>query len=141
MAMLYANRGYISINNQRLVDVSRIELKVNRNARAVNSMTPDGYNTGFTQGQYELDMTFEISVENELSSPKLEMIDWASVSGQLTAAFGDNSDVWTLTGLFIKDATTSAPAPGEPVTKTYNFGALKILDQVGNSSLFGAVLS
>lgn len=141
MANQYANRGFISINNQKFVDVKRIELKVNRNARAVNTMTPDGFNTGMVQGQYDIDLTFEIAVEDLLSSPKLETIDWSTVAGQLTAQFGTASDVWTITGLFLGDATTAAPAPGEEVSKTYAMKGLKIIDNVGNSSLFAALAS
>lgn len=141
MALLYANRGFISVNNQKLIDVKSIELKLNRNAKAVPSMTVDGFNTGITLGNWEIDFSFEIAVEDQLSSPKLELIDWSTVSGQLTAAFGNASDLWTLANIFNKDMTTRSPAPGDEVTKSWNFGALKMLDGAGNSSLFGSLFS
>ena len=64
MALLYANRGFLSVNNQKLVDVMSIELKMNRNPKAAPTMTPDRYNTGITQGQWEIDFNFEIAVED-----------------------------------------------------------------------------
>ena len=141
MALLYANRGFLSVNNQKLVDVMSIELKMNRNAKAVPTMTPDGFNTGITQGQWEIDFNFEIAVEDQLSSPQLELIDWSTVSGQITAAFGNNSDLWTLANIFMKDMTERSPAPGDEVRKVWNFGALKMLAGTGNSSLFGQLFS
>ena len=136
MGMMYANRGFLSINNQKLVDIKKIDLKVNRNSKIVQSMTSDSFATGFTQGNYDIELSFEIAVEDQLSSPQLELIDYSSVQVQATAQFGNNSDLWTLTGLFIKDVTTSAPAPGEEVSKTYNFSCLKIISGTGASSLF-----
>lgn len=141
MAMLYANRGFLSVNNQKLLDVVSIELKLNRNAKAVPTMTTDGFNIGIVQGQWEIDMNFEVAVEDQLSSPQLELIDWSTVSGQVTTAFGNNSDLWTLANIFMKDMTERAPGPGEEVRKVWNFGALKMLPGVGNSSLFGKLFS
>lgn len=134
MAMLYANRGFLSINNQRLVDIKSLSVKVNKNARAVNTMTPDGFNRGFTQGQAEIDLTFQVAVQNSLSSPKLEFIDYSTTDVQATATFG--SDQYTVTGLFLVDSDESAPSVGEEVTKTYNMKGLKIIDNIGNSILF-----
>lgn len=141
MALQYASRGYISINNQKMVDVKRISYKITRGSKAVATMTPDGFNTGFTQGQYDIDLSFEVAVQDQLSRFKPELIDWASTNAQMTIQFGNNSDQFTFTNLFFVDVDESAPGPGEEITASFSFKALKIIDNVATSTLATALVS
>jgi hypothetical protein len=43
--------------------------------------------------------------------------------------------------LFIKDTEDAAPGVGEVVKTTFSFGALKVTDAVGNSSLLNLALA
>lgn len=101
-------------------------------------MTPDGFNRGYVQGNTDIDVTLQIAVQNQLSRPKLEAIDFENNDVQLTFVFG--SDQLIATGLFLKDTDDNAGGVGDEVKTTFNFGALRLQDAVGNSSLFNIEL-
>lgn len=134
MAVKYADRAFISINGTPLSDIQSATLRQNRNARAVPSMTRDGFNKGFVQGNRDIDVTITIAVQNALSSPKLEEIDYENADVQINFVCG--ADQYIATGVFLKDNEQAAGGVGDEVKKTFNFGALKLVDSVGNSSLF-----
>jgi hypothetical protein len=138
MSVRYADRAFLSINGQRIADLQSASLKVNKNARVVPSMTRDGYNKGFVQGNADFDLTCQIAVQTLLASPKIESLDFEV--NDIAATFECGSDSYTLTGLFLKDTDQSAGGIGDEVKKTWNFGALKMVDAVGNSSLFNIQL-
>lgn len=137
MATKYADRGFISVNGRPIIDVQSISLKQNFNAKQVKSMTPDGFDRGYVEGNVDVDVSCVTAVENLLASAKLEEIDYQANSVSLTAIFG--ADQYTVQSLFIKDVDESAPGVGEEVKKTFNFGALKVVDAVGNSVLFAGL--
>lgn len=134
MAIKYADRAFITINGARLVDVQSASLKQNKNARVVPSMTPDGYNRGFVQGNKDIDVTLTIALQNQLSRPKFESIDYEASDVQLTFICG--AEQFIATGLFLKDVSDDAGGIGDEVKTSFNFGALRLQDAVGNSSLF-----
>lgn len=134
MSTKYADRAFISINGTRIGDIQSASLKQNKNAKAVPSMTNDGFNRGFVQGNTDIDITLSLAVQNKLSRPKLEAIDYENNDVQLTFICG--AELFVATGLFDKDAEDNAGGVGEEVKTTFNLGALKLVDQVGNSSLF-----
>lgn len=101
-------------------------------------MTPDGFNRGFVQGNRDIDITLTIAVQNQLSRPKFESIDYENNDVQLTYIVG--SDQYISTGLFLKDNNDNSAGVGDEVKTTFNFGALRLQDAVGNSSLFDLVL-
>lgn len=138
MTIRYADRAFISINGARVVDVQSATLKQNHNRRAVPSMTPDGFNRGYVQGNRDIDVTVTIAVQNQLARPKFESIDYENSDVQLTFVVG--SDQYIATGLFLKDNDDNAGGIGDEVKTTFNFSALRLQDAVGNSSLFSLVL-
>jgi hypothetical protein len=138
MAVKYADRAFISINGARLADVQSASLKQNLNARVVPSMTQDGFNRGYVQGNRDIDVTLTLAVQNQLSRPKLEGIDYENNDVQLTFIVG--AEQFIATGLFLKDVDDSAGGVGDEVKSTFNFSALKLQDAVGNSSLFNLSL-
>ncbi len=83
MTTKYADRAFLSMNGARIADVQSASLKQNQNAKAVGTMTPDGFN---------------------------------------------------------KDVEDNSGGVGEEVKTTFNFGALRLQDAVGNSSLFNIQL-
>lgn len=133
MGMLYADRMFLNMNGTRLVDLQSASIRRNMNARAVPSMTPDGFNRGFVQGNQDIDVNAVIAVENDLARPKLELIDYKNNDVSITAVVG--ADQYVIGPLFVKDAEDSAPGVGEEVKTTFNWGALRITDAVGNSVL------
>lgn len=138
MSIKYADRAFISINGARLVDVQSASLKQNKNAKAVPSMTPDGFNRGYVQGNTDIDINLVIAVENQLSRPKIDGLDFEGNNISLTFIVG--SDQYICNNLFNKDVDDNAPGVGEEVKTTFNFGALRMQDAVGNSSLFNIIL-
>lgn len=138
MATKYADRAFISINGTRLSDIQSASLKQNQSAKEVPSMTPDGRNRGFVQGNKIIDITLALAVQNKLSRPKLEAIDYEANDVQLTFICG--AELFTATGLFNKDVEDNAGGVGEEVKSTFNFGALDLKDAVGNSVLFNLSL-
>ncbi len=97
-------------------------------------MTNDGFNRGFVQGNKDFDLTLALAVQNGLSRPKLEGIDYEANDVQATFICG--SEQFVLTGLFLKDNEDNAGGVGEEVKATFNLGALRMTDAVGNSVLF-----
>lgn len=134
MAMLYADRAFISVNGAQLADVQSCTLKQNKNAKAVGTMTPDRFNRGFVQGNVDIEISLSLAVQNGLARPKLESIPFDTADVQLTFIRGQ--DQFVAHNLFIKDVEDAASGIGEEGKVNYNFGALKLLDAVGNSVLF-----
>lgn len=138
MATKYADRAFISVNGASLIDVQSASLKQNKNARAVHSMTKDGWNRGFVQGNTDIDITLTIAIDNTLARPKLESLPFDSADVALTFRVG--ADLYTAKGLFLKDVDDNAGGIGDEVKATFNLGALKLVDTVGNSVLFNLSL-
>jgi len=134
VAMKYADRAYLSVNGARLADVQSATLRQNKNARVVPSMTNDGFNRGFVQGNTDIDITATIAVRNLEPRPKMESIDYETNDVQLTFVVG--ADQYIATGLFLKDADDNAGGVGDEVKTTFNFGAVKVTDAIGNGTLF-----
>jgi hypothetical protein len=116
--------------------VQSVSVKQNANRKVVPSMTPDNFNRGFVQGNLEIDITCVVAVENQLGRPKLELINYETNDVQMTIVFG--ADQYVATGLFLKDNDDNASGIGQEVKTTFNFGAIKISDATGNSSLFAS---
>lgn len=138
MATKYADRAFISVNGARIADLERASLKQNHNAKPVPTMTQDGFNKGFVKGNREIDISLSIAVQNQLSRPKLESIDYEANDVQITWVVG--AEQFVATGVFLKDNDDDAGGVGEEVKATFNFGALRLTDAVGNSSLFNLQL-
>ena len=138
MATKYADRAFISINGARLSDLQSASVKRNQNRRAVPSMTPDRYNRGFVEGNIDFDITLSLAVQNGSARPKLESIDYNANDVQLTFVCG--ADQYIATGLFLKDNEDNAGGIGDEVKTSFNFGALKVTDAVGNGVLFNLSL-
>lgn len=122
------------MNGSRIADVQSASLKQNHNRKAVPSMTSDGFNRGFVQGNRDIDISLNLAVQNKLSRPKFDGIDYEANDVQLTFVVG--SEIFVATGLFLKDNDDNAGGVGDEVKASFNFGALKVMDAVGNSSLF-----
>lgn len=134
MATKYADRAFISINGTPVADVQSSQLRQNRNAREVPSMTRDGFNAGFVEGNKVIDVTLQLAVRNNDPRPKFDSIDYEANDVQLTYVVG--SEQFIATGLFLKDSDDNAGGVGDEVKTTFNFGALRLTDAVGNGALF-----
>ena len=124
----------MSVNGKRIVDLQSASLKQNNNARIVPTMTNDGFNRGFVQGNKDIDITFTVAVRNLEPRPKLESINFETNDVQLTFVVG--AEQFICTGLFAKDSDDNAGGVGDEVKTSYNFGAVKVTDAIGNSTLF-----
>lgn len=132
--ILYADRAFISINGKRVLDLQSSSLKQNFNARVVPSMTPNRRNRGYVKGNADFDIMVQIAVEQSLSRPKFEGIDFDTNDIQITYEVG--ADQYVAKGVFIKDAEDNSGSIGDEAKSTFNFGALDLVDAVGNSVLF-----
>jgi len=73
-----------------------------------------------------------------LARPKLEAIDYEANDVQITWVAG--AETFIATGVFLKDNDDNAGGIGDEVKASFNFGALRISDGVGNSTLFNLTL-
>lgn len=101
-------------------------------------MTQNGRNRGFVEGNLDIDIALQIAVDNSLARPKLDQIDYANSDIQITFIIG--ADQFVATGVFNKDTDDNAGGIGEEVKTSFNFGALDLVDSVGNSALFNISL-
>lgn len=101
-------------------------------------MTPDGFNRGFVRGNTDIDITFVLAVQNQLARPKLESIDFENNDVQITFRCG--AEIFVATGVFNKENEDNSGGVGDEVKTTFNFGALRLQDAVGNSALFNLSL-
>lgn len=138
MATKYADRAFITVNGARISDIQSATLRMNHNRRVVPSMTRDRFNRGFVEGNIDIDITFVLAIQNNLARPKLEFIDYATAD--VAIQFECGAEVFTAQGCFNKDTDTAAGGIGDEVKSTFNFGALKLVDAVGDSALFNLVL-
>lgn len=134
MATRYADRAFISLNGARIIDIQSSQLKQNHNRKVVPTMTTDGFNRGFVQGNRDIDITMTIAVQNQLSRPKFESIDYENNDVQITYIVG--AEQFIATGVFLKDNDDNSAGVGDEVKTTFNFSALRLQDAVGNSVLF-----
>jgi hypothetical protein len=132
MSVVYADRAFISVNGAPLIDVQSASMKRNYNAKPVPSMTPDFFNTGYVQGNTDIDIDVEVAVENALPSPKIETLPFATASVALVFVTG--ADQYVCSGLFMKNVDQNASGIGSEVKKSFQMGALKVTDSVGNSA-------
>jgi hypothetical protein len=134
MTTKYADRAFLSINGAPLIDLQSASLKQNHNRKIVPSMTPDRFNRGFVEGNMDIDITAQIAIQNQLGRPKIETIDFENNDVQLTFVVG--ADQYVATGLFLKDNDDNTAGVGQEAKASFNFGAVKLTDATGNSSLF-----
>lgn len=138
MSTKYADRAFVSMNGTNLVNIQSASLRQNHNAKAVPSMTPDGFNRGFVQGNRDIDISIVIAVENALARPKFENIDYGA--NDVGIKFQVGVDEYIASGLFLKDNDDNAGGIGDEVKATFNFGALKVTDTQGNPVTFNIQL-
>lgn len=134
MSTLFADRGFLSVNGVELLDIESISVKVSDGTKAVPTMTRDRRNKGVVKGNREISCNFAVAVQNKLSSPKLEAIDFEGKSVTLT--FEHGADRYTLIDIDFVDLEQGAGGVGSEGKKTFNIWARDIVDQVGNSALF-----
>jgi hypothetical protein len=138
MATLFADRAFVSVNGVEVLDVQSATLRQSDGARTVPTMSRDRRHKGHVKGNREITINLAVAVRNQLGSPKFESIDFENNDVALTFEVG--GDRYTATGLFLVDTDTAATGVGTEVKKTFNLGALDVIDQVGNSSLFNLQL-
>lgn len=138
MATKYADRAFLSVNGTPLINLQSASLKRNFNARAVPSMTRDGFNRGFVQGNQDIDINAVFAIEQDRARAKLEAIDYRTADVQITWECG--SELFVAQGVFLKDSEDNSGGVGDEVKNTINLGALRVTDAVGNSALFDLAL-
>ena len=130
MSTRYADRAFLTVNGAAVLDLQSATLRQNRNARATPSMTRDGFNRGFVQGNRDIDISAVVANLNRLPRAKLDFIDFENSDIGITWECG--ADQFVCGGVFLKDNEDSAGGVGDEVKATFNFGALTIVDSVGN---------
>lgn len=131
MTMLYADRAFLSVNNTPILDLQSASLKRNKNSRPVPTMTPDRWNRGHVRGNTDVTIAATVAVENQLARPKLDDIDYEANDVQITFQVG--ADLFICTGVFDMDSSDDASGVGTEVKTSFNFGALRVTDAIGNA--------
>lgn len=121
------------------MDLQSCTLNSNYNAKPVPNMTTDGYNTGFVQGNHDIDLEFEVAIENGLASPKPEEVDFTNNAVSIGVVVG--ADHYVVQGIFRKTSKVSVPGIGQEAKKSWTWGGLRLTDLAGNSILFPVSLS
>lgn len=134
----YADRAFISVNGAPLADLESADMTRDKKRRAVDTMSPDGFNKGFVEGNWEFNISLTLAVRNQQARPKLENIDYENNDIQITWVVG--ADQYVATGVFLKTSNDQTPGVGQNAKNAIAFGALKVTDTIGNSVLFGLSL-
>lgn len=132
MTARYADRAFLSVNGVALVDIQSASLRQNHNARAVPTMTPDSFNRGFVEGNTDIDINVTIAVDKNLARPKLDQIDYKANDVAITFVFG--ADQFIATGVHKKTTGDDAPGVGTEVKTTFELGAIRLVDAIGNAA-------
>lgn len=101
-------------------------------------MTSDKWNKGFVEGNTDVDLDFEIAVQNALATPKIESLPFSTADVSITFVVG--ADMYVCSGIFRKNMKIGASGIGSEAKKNWQYGALKCVDAVGNSVLFNLSL-
>jgi hypothetical protein len=139
MSVLFADRGFLSVNGVEVLDIENISLKRNDGTKAVPTMTRNRRVKGFVKGNREISLSFTVAVQNKLGSPKLEDIDFEN--NDVAATFEHGGDRYTVVGLDHVDTGQDASGVGSEGKKAFNMVGTDVIDQVGNSSLFSLSFS
>jgi hypothetical protein len=134
MGVVFADRGFLSMNGVEFQDVENITLKRSDGTKYVPTMTRNRRHKGVVKGNRDINLSFSVAVQNVLGTPKLEDIDYETKDVALT--FEHGADRYTARGMAYVDDDQSAPGVGTEGKKTFNFLATDVIDQVGNSALF-----
>lgn len=134
MATLYADRGFVSVNGVEVLDVESITMRQSDGTATVKTMTRNRRAKGYVKGNREITGTLVVAVQNQLGTPKLESIDYEENDVALT--FEHGGDRYTATGFDLGETAQDASGVGTEGKKTFNWLALDVIDQVGNSALF-----
>ena len=138
MTVRYADRAFIKVSGLVVAEVQSATLKQNYNRKVVPCMTANGRNTGYIQGNVEIDVTVSIANTNQLSRPKFESLNYEKNAVSIVFLVGSTpsnpSTFYTATGVFLKDVDDAAGGVGDEVKTTFNFGALDVVDSGGASA-------
>ena len=135
---LYADRGFFSINGVEVLDVESISVKIADGTKYVPTMTRNRRNKGVVQGNRDINISLTVAVQQSLGTPKLEAIEYGKKDVAVT--FEHGADRYTCVGVAMVDSDQNASGVGSEGKKSFNFIALDIIDQVGNSALFNSSL-
>src|SRR4051794_37722165 len=94
MSVLYADRGFLSLNGLPVLDVESISMKMSDGTKHVPTMTRNRRFTGTVKGNREISCNFAIAVQNTLGTPKIENLDYQANNIALT--FEHGADRYTL---------------------------------------------
>lgn len=139
MGVLYADRGFISVNGVEVLDVESISVKVSDGTKFVPTMTRNRRYKGVVQGNRDVSVNLSVAVQNSLGSPKLENIDY--INNDVALTFEHGADRYTVPNLNLADMEQSAGGVGSEGKKNFNLIGTDLIDQVGNSALFPTSLS
>lgn len=132
MTARYADRAYLSLNGVPIIDLQTASLRQNHNARAVPTMTPDNFNRGFVEGNTDIDIAFTIAVDKNLARPKIDQIDYKANDVSITFVCG--VDIFIATGVHKKTTSDDAAGVGTEVKTSFELGAIRLVDAVGNAA-------
>lgn len=138
MAIKYADRAFLSINGQEIIDVRSATLRRSQNRQVVQTMTRDGYNKGFTEGNEETTVDFTVGVRAREGLPKLNQLDFEA--NEVAIVFECGAERVLCIGGWIDEHEISASGVGSEADARWTFHALKTVDENGSSVTDAVVL-
>ncbi len=139
MGVLFADRARMYVNGVELLDVQSVTVNFNDATKVVPTMTVNRRNKGWTRGNREITVSFELAVQDKLATAKLENVDYDSQS--VSMLFQQGADKYLLKDLCVNTVSQAASGVGTEGKKSYSMFALDCVDMVGNSALFQTSLT
>lgn len=130
-AVRYADRAFLSINGQELVDVKSASFRGGHNRNRVSTMTRDGRDKGYTEGNEMAMIDFTVAVRQLEGLPKLHQIDFEG--NDVAMVFECGAERILCNGGWIDEREINASGVGAEADARYTFHALSTVDENGSS--------
>ena len=139
MGSKFADRAFISLNGIEVLDVQSARLSFNKSRQRVSTMTRNGQDAGFVEGNQAPEAQFSVAIRKLKGLPPLQSIDFGTNSVALVFEVGGN--FFLVTDGWIEGPEIDASRVGGEATASYTFHGLALIDQHGSNVTDDIVLA
>lgn len=130
MAKIYADRIFLEINGNEVLDIESLDYDINENLTRVETMTRNRRSAGFRKGNKAISLTLTLAVEIDNPQINLALKDPATTANIVTEQGGER-----ISFIDIEQEQQTATGSVGNTTKTLNLQALDYVDENGRSRL------